>query len=60
MFEIYGEYLRSSPDHVILILNGTQRNENHQMADREENKNWSGLLEDRITTNNDSHSLANR
>ena len=36
MFEIYGEYLRSSPDHVILILNGTQRNENHQMADREE------------------------
>lgn len=40
MFEIYGEYLRSSPDHVILILNGTQRNENHQMADREEKLKW--------------------
>ena len=36
MFRIYGEYLRSSPYNLMLVLNGTQRNENHQMADREE------------------------
>ena len=36
MFRIYGVYLRYSPYHVMLILNGTHRNENHQMADREE------------------------
>ena len=36
MFKLFEEYLHFSPDHVMLILNGTQRNENHQTADREE------------------------